>query len=86
MTEPHARAVAAIDAYLAIEAYLAAHADQGEHGISGREIVSIVLASIRTAEEERADVAAWLTQVGRGFYAHCIEDGKHIGAAKKGQL
>jgi len=46
MTEPHARAVAAIDAYLA------AHADQGEHGISGREIASIVLASIRTAEEE----------------------------------
>ena len=50
--EPHARAVAAIDAYLA------AHADQGEHGISGREIVSIVLASIRTVEDERPTVEA----------------------------
>ena len=80
MTEPHARAVAAIDAYLA------AHADQGEHGISGREIVSIVLASIRTAEEERADVVAWLNQQDM-FVPQRIKIGRgeHVGAAKKGQ-
>ena len=83
MTEPHARAVAAIDAYLA------AHADQGGHGISGREIVSIVLASIRTAEDERADVVAWLRlkphwSDGHDF-ADCIGAEEHIGAATKGQ-
>jgi len=79
--EPHARAVAAIDAYLA------AHADQGEHGISGREIVSIVLASIRTAEEERADVMAWLEQQDWSDTRWLkIKRGKHEGAAKKGQL
>lgn len=83
MTEPHARAVAAIGAYFA------AHADQGEHGISGREIVSIIAAAenitARTAEEERADVVAWLTKIGWTAFAPLIERGEHIDAAKKGQ-